>query len=67
MLEAISMLSFSTICRMVADIGDILFSEMGKSVLEMHAVLFLKYNCLLILDNKYIQLRAPVSLFSVTE
>lgn len=63
MLKAISMLSFWTICRMVADPGNILCSEMKKSVLEMHAVLFLK--CL-ILDNKYVQLRDAVSLFSVT-
>lgn len=67
MLEAIATLSFSRICRMVADTGDVLFSEMEKSVLEVHAVLFLRYNCLLILDNKYIQLRAPVSLFFVIE
>jgi len=67
MLEAISMLSFSTVCRRDDDTGNILFSEMGRSDLEMHTALFLKYDCLLILYNKCIQLRPTVSLFSVIE
>lgn len=34
------------------DTGDVLVLETEKSVIELHAVMFLRYNCLLILDEK---------------